>query len=467
MVRGEAGEGKTALLGHLVSSATEFRVARTVGVESEMELPYAALQQVCAPLMDRSATLPDPQRRALDVAFGLGSGAAPDRFLVGLAVLNLFCAAAESQPLLCVVDDAHWLDRDSALTLALVARRLLADPVGLVFATREHGDELAGLPELTISGLEERDAQALLDSLVGVPKDREIRDRILAETHGNPLALLEWARGITPSQLAAGIGLTSTLTMSGRIEESFRRQVAELPSRAQQFLVVVAAEPTGDPVLVWAGTARLGIEDGAAAPAIEAGLIELDTRVIFRHPLARSAAYRSASVRERQDVHRALAEATDPERDPDRRAWQLAQATSGPDEEVATELEPSSGRALARGGLAAAAALLERSAVLTVDRARRAERILATVQVNVQAGAFDTALRLLNTAQAGTLDELQKARTDVLWGQIAFASRMGNDAPTLLLKAAERLSTLNVTLAGRHIWTPIAPHNFPGAWARA
>jgi DNA-binding CsgD family transcriptional regulator len=446
VVQGDAGVGKTALLDYLVKSASGFQVVRTTGIESEMELPFAAAQQLCVPLMDRLGDLPDPQRQALGVAFGLGAGTAPDRFMVGLAALNLLCAAAEDQPLLCVVDDVQWLDRASAQTLAFVARRLLADPVGMVFATRERNGELVGLPELIVPGLRETDARALLASVFGAPMDRQIRDRIVAETHGNPLALLEWTRGLTPAELAGGL-IQSNLPLPGRIEESFARQLAQLPPTTQQFLLVVAAEPVGDPVLVWRAAGRLGIGTDAATPAIGAGLIELGNRVIFRHPLVRSAAYRSATATERQDVHRALADTTDPEVDPDRRAWHLAQATSAPNEEVALELERSSGRAQARGGLAAAAALLERSATLTLDRGRRAERTLAAAQVNVQAGAFDTSLRLLNIAETGALDEFQSARAELMRGQIAFAARLNDTSASMLLKAAERLEPLDVNLA--------------------
>ena len=462
VVRGEPGVGKTALLDWAVGSAAGLRVARVAGVESEMELAFAALQQLCAPMLDKLAGLPDPQRAALGVAFGLDTGAAPDRFLVGLAVLSLLSEAAERQPLLCVVDDAQWLDRASAQALAFVARRLLAEPVALVVAAREEGEEFRGLPELAVGGLREGDARELLGSVISGPLDERVRDRIVAETRGNPLALLELPRGVTPAELAGGFGLPGMAGLPGvngangtngvpgssrGIEDSFRRRVEVLPAATQRLMLVAAAEPAGDPVLVWRAAERLGIGAEAAWPAADAGLLTIGERVMFRHPLVRSAVYRAASPADRRAVHQALADATDPQADPDRRAWHRAQATSGPDEDVACELERSAGRAQARGGLAAAAAFLERSAALTLDPARRAERALAAARATYQAGAFDATLALLGTAEAGPLDELQRARADLLRGQIAFSSSRGSDAPPLLLKAARQFEPLDPRLA--------------------
>jgi hypothetical protein len=373
-----------------ITSASAFRVVRAAGVESEMELPFAALQQLCAPLLDRLGRLPGPQREALEVAFGLSSGQSPDRFLVGMAVLSLFSEVAEEQPLLCVVDDAQWLDRASAQVLVFVARRVLAESVALVLATRDPAGELEGLPELVVEGLRNGDAHALLGSVWGAPLDERVRERIVAETQGNPLALLELPRGLKPAQLAGGFGLPDASGLSGRIEESFRRRVEGLPAETQRLLLVAAAEPIGDPVLMWRAAHRLGI--GAQAAEDTDGLLAIGASVTFRHPLVRSAAYRVASPEERQGVHRALADATDAESDPDRRAWHLAAATPGPDEGVASELERSAGRAQARGGLAAAAAFLTRAAALTREPSRRAERALAAGQANLDAGALDAAL---------------------------------------------------------------------------
>ena len=378
VMRGEAGVGKTALLGYVADRARGCRLARVTGVQSEMELAFAGLHQLCAPMLSRAESLPVPQREALRTAFGLAEGPPPDRFLVGLAVLSLVSEVAAERPLVCVVDDQRWLDRASAQALGFVARRLAADPVGLVFAARVPGKELAGLPELEVGGLPEADARVLLDSALAGPIDARVRDLIVAETGGNPLALLELPRGLTPAELAGGFGLPGAVPLSGRIEDSFARQLDVLPEATRRLLLVAAAEPSGDPVLVRRAAGRLGIPvQAAAAPAIEAGLVELGTRVLFRHPLLRSASYRAASVADRQAVHGALAEVTDPAAEPDRRAWHRAQASAGPDEQVAAELERSAGRAQARGGLAAAAAFLERAALLTVDPARRAERTLA------------------------------------------------------------------------------------------
>src|SRR3984885_4129594 len=330
VVSGEAGVGKTALLESAIGSASGFWVLRAVGVESEMELAFAALQQLCAPMIDRLDRLPGPQQDALGVAFGLRAGDAPDRFLVGLAVLSLFAEVAEEQPLLCVVDDAHWLDRASAHAVVFVARRLLADSVALLLVTREPSDELEGLPRLIVEGLGDRDARALLGLAVRVPLDEQVRERLVAETRGNPLALLELPRGSMPGELAGGFGLLDAPGLSGRIEASFRRRFAGLPAETQRLLVVAAADPVGDPVLVWRAADRLGI--GVQAAADTDGLLAIGARVTFRHPLVRSAVYRAASPEERQAVHRALADATDPTVDPDRRAWHLAHATPGFDE---------------------------------------------------------------------------------------------------------------------------------------
>jgi DNA-binding CsgD family transcriptional regulator len=445
VLRGEPGIGKTALLKAVIGSASGFRVIRAVGVESEMELAFAALQQLCAPMLDGVDRLPAPQRDALSVAFGLHAGDAPDRFLVGLAVLSLLAEAAEEQPVVCVVDDAQWLDRASAQALLFVARRLFAESVALVLVTRDPSEELTGFQELVVEGLRDGDARALLGSAVGVPLDERVRERIVAETRGNPLALLELPRGLTAAELAGGFGLLDAPGLSGRIEDSFRSRLAGLPSETRRLLLVAAAEPVGDPVLVWRAAERLGI--GVEAATDTDGLLTIDATVTFRHPLVRSSVYRAASPEERQAVHRALADATGPEVDPDRRAWHLAHATPGFDEGVATELERSAGRAQGRGGLAAAAAFLERAAVLTPEPSPRARRALAAAQAKHRAGAFDTALRLVAIAESGPLNEFQRAQVDLLRGQIAFALSRGSDAAPLLLAAAKQLEPFDPTLA--------------------
>jgi DNA-binding CsgD family transcriptional regulator/tetratricopeptide (TPR) repeat protein len=449
VVRGDPGVGKTVLLDDLAGQASGAgcRVARAVGVQSEMELAFAGLHQLCAPMLSGAASLPLPQHDALRIAFGLAAGPPPDRFLVGLAVLSLLSEVAGDRPLICLVDDAQWLDRASAQALGFAARRLGADPVGLVFAVREPGAELAGLPELEVAGLGDSDARALLASALAGPLDARVADLIVAETRGNPLALLELPRGLSPAELAGGFGLPGAAPLAGRIEDSFARQLDALPDETRRLLQLAAADPSGDRSLVWRAARRLGIPVQAGAPAVEAGLVEFDGRVRFRHPLARSAAYRSASLSDRQQLHAALAEATDPQADPDRRAWHRAQAAAGPDEDVAAELERSAGRAQARGGMAAAAAFLERSVALTADPARHAERILAAAQASMQAGAFGKALELLATAEGGALDEFQSARVDLLRGHVTFASGLVSDAPPLLLKAARRLEPFDLELA--------------------
>src|SRR5580698_3494900 len=447
VVRGEPGVGKTVLLDYLAGRASGCLVARAAGVQSEMELAFAGLHQLAAPMLDLADSLPVPQRDALRTALGLSAGPVPDRFLVGLAVVGLMSEAAGERPLICVIDDQQWLDRASAQALGFAARRLAAEPVGLVFAARVPGEDVAGLPELVVGGLPDDDARELLASVLTGPLDAQVRDQIIADTNGNPLALLKLPRGLTPAQLAGGFGLSSAVPLDGRIEESFARQLAALPAQTRRLVQLAAADPSGDPVLVWRAAGRLAIGAGAAGPAEEAGLAEFGARVRFRHPLVRSAAYRSAPVQTRQELHGALAEVTDPAVDPDRRAWHRAQAAPGPDEEVAAELEQCAGRAQRSGGLAAAAAFLERSAGLTLDPARRAQRALAAAQAKYQAGALDAALFLLATAEAGSLDELASARVDLLRGQVAFASGLGSDAPPLLLKAAKRLEPLDADLA--------------------
>jgi DNA-binding CsgD family transcriptional regulator len=449
-LRGEAGAGKTVLLDYLLERAPGCRIARTTGVESERELAFAGLHRLCAPFLDRLERLPDPQRDALGTAFSLRNGNTPDRFVVGLAVLSLLSDVAAECPLVCAADDAQWLDRASAQALAFVAHHLPAEPIAMIFALRQSADEydLAGLPELAVRGLADDAARALLDSVVTGPLDERVRDRIVAETRGNPLALLELARGRTPEHMAGGFGLPDIAAQPGRMQETFGRRLTPLPPTTRLLLLIAAAEPVQDPVLVWRAAGRLGVEAGAAAPAAAAALIESGGQVRFRHPLARAAVYRAASPQERQNVHRALAEATDPALDPDRRAWHLAHAVPGLDEDVAAELARVVSQARARGGLAAAAAFRERAAELTPDPARRAQRALAAAQSKHLAGAWEAALRLLAVAQTGPLDELGRARAELLRAQLeAGPGRRRRDAPTLLLKAAGRLEPLHPGLA--------------------
>jgi DNA-binding CsgD family transcriptional regulator/tetratricopeptide (TPR) repeat protein len=447
LLRGEPGVGKSALLEHMVASRGDMQIVRVAGVESEMELPFAGLHQLCAPMLDRLGRLPAPHREALEVVFGFSAAAAPNPFLVGLAVLGLISETAEDRPLLCVIDDAQWLDRASARTLAFVARRLLAERLALVFAAREPGEELGSLPVMEIRGLDEADAQALLSSALRFPLDDTVRDRIVAETHGNPLALIELPRGLTATQLAGGFGLVGPAAVSGRVQESFEGRLRALPPDTRSLLVIAAAEPVGDPLLLWRAADRLGIGMTAAAAAETDGLLTVGGVVAFRHPLVRSAVYSSAPVEERRSAHLALAEATDASADPDRRAWHLAAAADGPDEDVALELERSAGRAQSRGGLAAAAAFMERSVALSLDPQQRAERAIAAAHASLGAGAFDTAVGVLAAAEAGPLDELQRAQVELLRAEATFAEGRGNDAAPLLLKAARALESLDSRLA--------------------
>jgi DNA-binding CsgD family transcriptional regulator len=468
VVRGEPGVGKTALLEYAIEAGREFRIARTSGVQAEMEFPYAAAQQLCFPILHLMEHLPEPQREALDVAFGLRGGPTPNPFMVGLAILGLLSEAAEEHLLLCVVDDAQWLDRASAQVLAFVARRLLAEKLALVFATREPGDTLAGLPELHVEPLGHRDARALLESVLPSPLDERVLERIVIETRGNPLALLELPRGLTPAQLAGGFGLPPVVPLTASIEESFTRRLATLPDGARRLLLVAAADPVGDPALLREAARWLGIPESAEQiPAELEDLLAVGPRVVFRHPLVRSAVYVAAGLKERREVHRALAEATDPDVDPDRRAWHRAHAAAIPDEDVAADLELSAARAQARSGFAAAGAFLERAAALTPEPSRRAQRALAAAQMKFQAGALDDALNLLSTAESGLLSALERARVRLLRAQIAFVTRRGNHAAPLLLDAAGRLADLDPVLARETYLEALVAAGFAGRLAGA
>jgi DNA-binding CsgD family transcriptional regulator len=447
VVHGEPGVGKTALLDDAVERATTLRILRSAGVEGEMELPFAAVQLLCGPILGLAEQLPRPQRDALEVAFGLSPGPAPSPFLVALAILGLLSEAGRERGLLCVIDDAQWLDRASAQALGFAARRLAVERIAMVFAAREMGQALRGLPEVHVEPLGHRDARALLESVLPAPVDDQVLERLIVETRGNPLALVELPRGLTSSQLAGGFGVPAATPLHAGIEESFHRRVAALPRDSRLLMLIAASDPTGDASLVWRAAERLGIPESATLAAESDGLIAFRPRVAFRHPLVRSAVYLSAGAEERTAVHRALADATDPDTDPDRRAWHRAQAAVMPDDDVAADLERSAARAQARGGFAAAAAFLERSAALTAEPARRAGRALAAAQAKLQAGAVDEAVALVKTAEAGPLDGYRRAQAEVLRARIAFATKRGSDAPPLLLAAAQRLESLDSSLA--------------------
>jgi len=444
---GDAGVGKTALLEHLVRGATDCQVVQIAGVESEMELAFAGLHQLCAPLMDGLDDLPEPQADALRIVFGMSAGSPPDLFLIGLATLGLLAQVAEQRPLVCVVDDEQWLDRASAQILGFVARRLGAESVGVVFAARVPTADLAGLSQLRVTGLGAADARALLDAELTAPLDDWVRDQLVAETRGNPLALLEWPRALTTQQWAGGFGLPAAVRLPGGVVEGFRRRLEVLPEPTRRLLLIAAADPLGDGGLVWRAAARLAIDVEAVGPAVEDGLVEFGTRVLFRHPLVRSVVYTSASVGDRRQVHDALAQVTDTQQDPDRHAWHRAHAAAGPDEDVAAELEGSAGRAQARGGMAAAAAFLERATSLTLDPEKRVDRALSAASAQVRASAFDAARDLLSIAEAQAPNDLQQAQIDLIEAELAFATTRGGDASQLLLKAAQRLESIDAGMA--------------------
>jgi DNA-binding CsgD family transcriptional regulator len=445
VLRGEPGTGKSALLDYLARRAVGCRVARVAGAEPEMKMPFAGLHQLCAPFLGRLGHLPGPQRNALRIAFNMQDGTVPDRFAVGMAALSLLSDLASQRPLVCVADDAQWLDQVSAQALAFVARHLAAVPAAVIFAVRRavDGQGLAGLPEVQLAGLADADARRLLDSVLIGPLDERVRDQIIAEARGNPRVLLELPRGLTPGELAGGFGLPGMAPVPRLVEDGYRRQLALLPAATQLLLLVAAAEPTGDPVLVWRAAGHLGVQAEAAEPAAAAGLAEFGGHVRFCHPQARAAIYRAATPRQRQNVHRALSETADSSLHPDQHAWHRAQAAPHPDEEVAAELTRAAGRARARGGLPAAAAFAERAAELTPESACRARRALDAAQAKREAGAPDAARRLLAMAQSGPLDELGRARAELLRAQLA--ARAGHEL--LLLEAARRLEPLDAGLA--------------------
>lgn len=440
VLRAEAGAGKSALLDYAAEQATAYQVLRATGVQSEMELAYAGLHQLCSPVLDRLDALPAPQGAALGVAFGLRGGDAPDRFLVGLAVLGLLAEAAGARPVLCLIDDAQWLDRASAQVLTFVARRLVAESVGILFAVREPvGDDFTGIEDLIVEGLEPADARLLLESVISGPLDPEVRDRLIGEARGNPLALLVLSRGRGTVEIAGGYGMTSPPSLTSRIEDSFVNQIRTLPPETRSALLVAAVEPVGDPEMIRRAAEALGIESQAITAAIEDELIEFGARVRFRHPLVRSAAVRASPVGARRAAHRALAAATDPSSDPDRRAWHLAEAAIGFDEDVAAELVRSARRAQARGGVAAGATFHARGAELTPDPTMRSRRALMAAEDTYRAGAMSEALRLLDLANPALLDEHQRARIELVRAHVASSTTRGRGAAAGLVAAARLL----------------------------
>ncbi len=466
VIRGDPGIGKSTLLDYAIDSATGFQVLRAVGNESEKEFPFAAAHQLCTPSLATLEELSASQRDVLQVAFGNVAGPAPDRLSVGLALLGLLSQLASKNSVLCIIDDAQWLDRDSVQAFAIVARRIESERIAFLFGARTAPDELNGLKDLVVEGLDTAEASVLLRSAIAGPFDQHVFNRIIAETRGNPLALLELHRGLTSAELAGGFALPVSVPLAARIEASFRRRMANLPLSSRRLLLVAAADPTGDPVLVWRAARRLGVDESAADGVEAAALLEMSRRVIFRHPLVRSATYNAATPAERREVHRALADATDAGEDPDRRAWHRAQSAWHPDEELATDLEVSASRARERGGIAAAAAFLERAAELTVDSKQQVSRTLAAAEAKRQAGALEAALELASSAERGSLDDYQQAQIDMLRAQVSFASERGRDAPLLLLTAAQDLELHDATLARETYLDAITAAIFAGKLAK-
>lgn len=445
LVQGEAGIGKSALLDYLAAQATGCRVLRASGVEPEIDIAFAALHQLCFPLLDRLERLPGPQQEALRVIFGLAAGSAPDELVIGLSLLSLLASGAVDRPLVCVIDDAQWLDSASLRAIAFCARRVQAESVGVVVALRppHEGTGFDRVRQLAVGGLPEQDARELLTTALRGPVDERIVQRVLAESRGNPLALLELAADLAWPAAAGGFAFPADAAVPARLEQIYRRQLARLPAASRRLLVVAAADPMGDPALLWRAAQRLGIGPDAASPATETGLLQIDSRVRFRHPLVRSAVYVAASVEDRRLAHQALGEATE-DSDPECRSWHFAQSATGPDETVAAALEHSADVARGRGGLAAAAAFLAKSANLTPDPADRAARALAAAETSYDAGAYSAALGLLAIAEAGSLDPAQRARADISRARVAWALGRGADTPTLLVRAAQRLARLDV-----------------------
>lgn len=460
VLRGEAGIGKTSLLRYVAHRAPDCRVLRLSGVESELELPFAALHQLCGPLLGEVETVPAHQEEALRVALGIAAGPPPDRFVVGLAVLSVLADVAARQPLVVLVDDAQWLDEPSCQVLGVVARRLVGESVLLAVAVRETAEDrmFSGVPELAIEGLGPDDARALLTAATPGQLDERVRERLVAETRGNPLALLELVRGMTDAELGGGFALPAAALSTGLLEDHYLTRVRALPEPTQRLLLIAAADATGDPTLLWRAAQTVGLGHDTAEPARAEQLLEIGSGVRFRHPLMRAAAYAAGSAEQRRAAHRALADAIDPEADPDRRVWHLAAAATGPDESVAAELERSAERAQARAGVAGAAAFLQRSVALTEEPARRADRALAAAYAHLHAGAFDVGLGVLAEAEADAVDDLQRARVEQLRAEINRAAISGREAPLLLLQAARRLDRLDVVLAR---------HTYLDAWGAA
>jgi DNA-binding CsgD family transcriptional regulator len=444
VLRGGHGTGKTTLLEYAVDSARDLRISSVVGVESEINLEFGALHQLLVPFMSLLTTLPVPQRDAMKIAFGLEEGPPPDLFLVALAALTLLSRAAEEQPLLCVIDDGHWLDVESAHVLGFVARRLYADRVGFIAAVGEPGAQqvFEQLPTITVGGLPDAEARELLGLVADGPLDAQVAERILSDTHNNPLALVELGTEYTAAQLSGRASLPEPLPLGQRLRDRFLGQVRSLPSEAQTFVLLAAADVTGERSRLWRAAAQADIDaDAAAAETDTAGVLEFSgDSVRFRHPLMRSAVYHGTIDGDRRRAHAALSEAGTSDADRDRRAWHRAAATIIPDEELASELQDAAERARARGGYASAAALLRRSAELTPGDGRRAERKVTLAEAELRAGHAERARELVDAALPRLTDDVARGLAKQLNGEIRFAQGSAAEAAVMLADAARALA---------------------------
>jgi DNA-binding CsgD family transcriptional regulator len=439
---GGLGVGKTVLLEYAIDAAPDMQIVAVTGVQSEIGMEFAALHQLLLPFPPTLDVLPSPQRDALRVAFGLEAGPPPDLFLVGLAVLTVLSHAVQEQPLLCVIDDAHWLDAESAQVLAFVARRLYADRVGMIIAVGERGvtQQFDDLPSVEVGPLPDAEAAELLRSVAGAPLNEQLVSRILADTQRNPLALVELSAEFDVAQLAGLAALPEPLPLSDRLERRFLRQVRGLPADSRAFVLLAAADPAPERSRLWRAAVLAGIDpDAAAADAESAGLLEFPGAwVRFRHPLIRSAVYHGATDGERRRAHLALADVSNSGSDLDegRRAWHRAAATTVPDEDVATELDRAAARARGRGGYWAQVALLRRSVELTPDEGRRAQREVALAGAEFASGRPDTAHDLLDHAMPRLTDDMTRGQATQLTGIILYIQGKSAEAARVLAAAA-------------------------------
>jgi DNA-binding CsgD family transcriptional regulator len=440
VLRGGPGVGKSTLLEYAVTAAPDLRVSVIAGVESEISMEFGGLHQLLVPCLTQLDELPPPQRGALRVAFGQEAGPPPERFLVGLATLTLLSRAAEAQPLLCVIDDAHWLDPESAQVLGFVARRLHADRVGLIAGVGEPAAQqvFEQLASITVDGLPDAEARELLSSVAGGALNAQVVDRILADTRNNPLALVELGTQYTADQLSGRAGRPEPLPLGQRLQEHFLRQVRSLPPDAQAFALLAAADPGGERGRLWRAAAQAGLDpDTAAAETAEAGVLEFPgSSVRFRYPLLRSAVYHGASAVDRRQAHRAWSE----ESHQDLRAWHLAAAATAPDEELAAELQQTAERAGTRGGYAARAALLRRSAELTPDDADRARREVAVAEARLMAGDPVGAQDMLGGAGPRLTGVTARSQAHRLEGAIRFAQGDPAESARILASASQALA---------------------------